>query len=327
MAPRPLTCPLPVPADPSTLRPDPRSGPTDHSQPPIPRTWVTRLVGDYGAADGGGGASRGDPGAGGRPRCGGHQVACTCCALRRPARADPEVRGRFRVACRRVHAPLGGRRAGDRAPHVGGDRSTAGSPSQRLPRRAPGESLRRVPADGGRRGPRAARAVRCPRRDLERRALVQPAVVPATVGDAGCTTSTGPCGTSRCRGRWRRSDGAVEARVAPVLYRRGRGGDAVAVDPRRAVGARLPARTGDGGRQRRRRLLPPERRPPRRRSGRAAGDRGRPAGSREALRAGPGSGRRRPPPSAGPPRCVSSATAQSAPSWRPGSPSTGRGTG
>ena len=59
-------------------------------------------------------------------------------------------RRRLRAARRRVHAPLGGGRAGHRAPHVGGRRAAADGPAPRLRRRPPGQPLLGVPADDGR---------------------------------------------------------------------------------------------------------------------------------------------------------------------------------
>ena len=67
--------------------------------------------------------------------------------LARPRRPR---RRRVRGPRRRVHAPLGGRRAGHRPPHVGRGRAAADGAPQRLRRRPPGE-----PVHACSRGPRS----------------------------------------------------------------------------------------------------------------------------------------------------------------------------
>ncbi len=169
--------------------------------------------------------------------------------LARPRRSR---RRRVRGARRRVHAPLGRRRAGDHAPHVGGDRPTGHRTTQRLRRGPPREPLHRVPA--GRSPARSTRTMG--RYD----AIVEiwngvPWFSPVWRRTPGITflhhvhgpmwdqILPGPTGLVRAGAR-----GPAGAAVLPPRP----DGDPVRRHPGRAARTRLPPRSGHGDPQRHR---------------------------------------------------------------------------
>ena len=192
----------------------------------------------------------------------------------------------LRAARRRVHAPLGRRRAGDRAPHVGGRRAPADGPAPRLRRRPPGEQVHGVPAHRGR-----ELAGRMGRSD----ALIEvwngvPWFSPVWYRRPHMTILHhvhGPMWDQIMPPPFAGAGRLLEARLAPPFYRRTHDRHPVGGDARGAARARVPARPRDRRRQRRRPVLLTRRRPL------AAPDRRRrrPPGAGQALRAAARRGR------------------------------------
>ena len=170
------------------------------------------------------------------------------------ARSRRPRRRRVRAARRRGDAAVGGGRAGDRPPDLRRGGPAGHRATSRLRRRTPGESLHRVPPDRGRRTGWADGPLRCPRRGVERSAVVLARLVPPSAPDDPAPRArpdVGPDHAAAPRRRRTLPRGAAGAAVLPTVAHR----HAVGGDPRGAHRARLPGRSRHGRRQRCRPVL------------------------------------------------------------------------
>ena len=122
-------------------------------------------------------------------------------------------------ACRRVHAPVGGRRVGHHPSHVGSGRATVDGHAQRLSSRAPRQSVLGVSPCGRQRVGPPDGSLRRAGRGVERRAVDEPAVVPQAAHHLPPPRARPDVG-SAAAAAVRRHRRALEARFAPPFYRR-----------------------------------------------------------------------------------------------------------